>query len=169
MPRTVSSLALALAAGAVLAIPSPAAAGSLTVTRFDDPVPDGCAAGDCSLREALVAANATPAHDTIALDSGVYSLSLAGTGEDAAADGDLDVTSPATISGRGRGVTVLDAGGAATGERALDVLSAVTVSGLTVRNSTDVDRAGVSARDGSTLTMTDVAVTGHQSSTDGYG
>ena len=35
-------------------------AASFTVTRTDDPAPDGCTPGDCSLREAIIDANAAP-------------------------------------------------------------------------------------------------------------
>jgi len=49
---------------------SPAYASSLTVTRFDDPVPPApCSVGNCSLRAAVLAANATPGADTIVLAS----------------------------------------------------------------------------------------------------
>ncbi len=52
-------------------------AETFTVTRTDDPVPDGCQPGDCSLREAMEAAEANDPHggiDTIALPNGSYVL-----------------------------------------------------------------------------------------------
>jgi len=72
--------------------------------------------GNCTLREAIIAANtnkavdACPAGSTtdlITLEGGVYSLSLTGKNEDAAAKGDLDITSNVTLSGAGD--TVIDA------------------------------------------------------------
>ncbi|MGE0760708.1 MAG: hypothetical protein AB7O38_27095, partial [Pirellulaceae bacterium] len=39
----------------------------LDVTRFDDPLPDGCVPGDCSLREAILASNGNLQDDTIQL------------------------------------------------------------------------------------------------------
>ena len=42
-----------------------AAADTYTVTRNDDPIPGPCEPGDCSLREALMAANATTAVDDV--------------------------------------------------------------------------------------------------------
>jgi len=48
------AMMLALLPGA-----GPAQAAFYSVTRFDDPAPNGCNAGDCSLREAIIAANAS--------------------------------------------------------------------------------------------------------------
>ncbi len=64
--------------------------------------------GNCSLREAIIAANtnqpvdACPAGsgaDVISLPVGVYNLAIAGTNEDAARTGDLDITEELTING----------------------------------------------------------------------
>jgi hypothetical protein len=107
-------VALAAAAGLVLAATSaPAVAGGgtiLAVTRFDDPSPDGCAPTDCSLREAVIAANEQAGADTIELAAGTYILTIEGRGEDAAATGDLDVTDDLTLLGTGQDETVIDAG-----------------------------------------------------------
>lgn len=51
-----------------------AAFQSFTVTRFDDPAPNGCLVGDCSLREAVLAANALPGFDGVVLASGTYTV-----------------------------------------------------------------------------------------------
>lgn len=84
-------------------------AGTFNVTRMDDPVPDGCNANDCSLREAVIDADQTVAPDTIILPAGVYLIGLDGsdTSEDT---GDLDITTdmeflgaPATIDGQQMG------------------------------------------------------------------
>lgn len=61
---------------AFLVIPGVALADTYTPTRFDDPSPDGCKKGDCSLREAVIAANAHSGTDVIVLRGGAtYSLS----------------------------------------------------------------------------------------------
>jgi hypothetical protein len=67
-------------------------------------------AGDglLSLREAVQAANTSPGADNIQLPAGVYGLTLAGAGEDAAATGDLDITDHLSITGAGAGSTVID-------------------------------------------------------------
>lgn len=54
-----------------------AQAVTFVVTRLDDPLPNGCTAGDCSLREAALAANANDPFagtDTIQLSAGTYTL-----------------------------------------------------------------------------------------------
>ncbi|MEO5625913.1 MAG: right-handed parallel beta-helix repeat-containing protein, partial [Dokdonella sp.] len=54
-----------------------AQAVAFVVTRLDDPVPNGCTAGDCSLREAALAASANDPFagtDTIQLAVGTYTL-----------------------------------------------------------------------------------------------
>lgn len=74
------------------------------VTRTDDPPPDGCQPGDCSLREAIIAANdvSDPRFDpTIGVPAGIYTLTISGAEEDACAKGDLDITRSVTIFGAG--------------------------------------------------------------------
>lgn len=109
-------------------------AATFTVTRFDDPAPNGCLAGDCSLREALIDANAAAGTDTVVLPAGNYTLTRAGTGEDAAATGDLDILNSVNILASGAGATI-DAGGL---DRVFHVLGTggapvVTMSKLTIR------------------------------------
>lgn len=45
-----------------------------TVTRFDDPAPNGCLVSDCSLREAVLAANALAGYDLVLLGTGTYAV-----------------------------------------------------------------------------------------------
>lgn len=52
-----------------------AAAATFATTRFDDPAPVACSAQSCSLREAILAANASAGADVITLGSGDYMLS----------------------------------------------------------------------------------------------
>lgn len=54
-----------------------AGAATYTVTRFDDPAPGSCLINDCSLREAVNAANARAGSDRIVLAEGSYQLSRA--------------------------------------------------------------------------------------------
>jgi CSLREA domain-containing protein len=46
-----------------------------TVTRTDDPAPNGCQIGDCSLREAVLAANGNAGLDDVVLGAATYVLS----------------------------------------------------------------------------------------------
>ena len=104
--RTPALVFLALAAGGL-----PVRAGDFVVTRYDDPAPNACVPADCSLREAVIAANALANADRILLSAGTYTLSIAGADEDLAATGDLDVLQDVEIVGRGATMTVLDGGG----------------------------------------------------------
>ena len=94
---------------------------TFTVTRSDDIAPRGtCAVGDCTLREAIIAANATAGTDTIAFSAALngvpITLSIAHTqAEDAAADGDLDVNESIIITGNGTANTIIRAGASAFG------------------------------------------------------
>lgn len=74
-------------------------AAVLNVSRTDDPPPDGCAPGDCSLREAIADANLTAAADEIVLSPGSYLIDL--SGNDTVETGDLDISSDMTITGPG--------------------------------------------------------------------
>ncbi|MGB7491766.1 MAG: CSLREA domain-containing protein, partial [Thermoanaerobaculia bacterium] len=64
-------------------------AATFDVTRFDDPVPDECALGDCSLREAVIAANENGEADMIMLPAGIYTLSQPTSGGDDPEGGSL--------------------------------------------------------------------------------
>lgn len=59
------------------------------------------AGGDCTLRAAVMEANALPGADSIFLYEGTHLLSIPGRDENAAATGDLDITSDVTIRGVG--------------------------------------------------------------------
>src|SRR5512138_3483614 len=89
--------------------------------------------GDCSLREAIIAANtdaavdACPAGngaDEINLPTGIYTLTIVGANEDAAQTGDLDITANLTLVGAGRANTTIDANGL---DRVFDLLGSPRV------------------------------------------
>lgn len=119
------------------------------VNSFDDSVDanlgDGVAAdtlGRCTLRAAVMEANAWPGDDTINLPAGTYALSLGGPAEDAAASGDLDVVGgygKLTIVGAGATATIISA--AAISERAFDVLGSATlqIEDLTMTGGQETD------------------------------
>ena len=104
-PRTSGALAGCLAAAALLATASAASAVTYRPTRTDDPKPNGCKAKDCTLREAVIAANASGTPATILLRPGKrYVLTRKGAGENAALTGDLDISSgPLTVKTEGGG------------------------------------------------------------------
>ena len=99
-------------------------AASIVVNTTDDEVNSD---GDCSLREAIIAANTDTAvsgcaagsgADVISIPFGIYNLTLAGTGEDEAATGDLDILESVTINGSVVGATIIDGQGS---DRVFDV------------------------------------------------
>lgn len=91
LPVVVRVLGLVLFA-TVLALP--VTAGGFEVTRNDDPAPGGCDPGDCSLREAILAANANG-------NAGVDVIDLVAAGPYRITLGELLVTSSTTIAPTG--------------------------------------------------------------------
>jgi CSLREA domain-containing protein len=149
----------ALAALAALLLWAPGAlAATFTVTKTTDTA-DGKCDADCSLREAVIAANATAAPDTIVVPPGTYQLTLAGPEEDAAATGDLDLTQPVEVVGAGARTTVIRGDGS---DRVFDVLAegAVAISGVTIEGGRGVAQgAGINtASDTTSFTLRDAAV-----------
>ena len=109
-------LALGLVAGldALMHLPIAQAAGITVNTTTDELTTNG----NCSLREAIQAANTDAAvdvcaagsgADTITLPAGTYTLTLTGAGEDANATGDLDITDTLTLEGADMATTIIDA------------------------------------------------------------
>lgn len=107
-------LVAALLSG-ILAVPilfiQPSQAATFTVTRTGDPAPNGCRPNDCSLREAVIAANNSPGSDTIKLGPGRFELTRPVPDEDEARTGDLDIAKPVSIDGAGPKNTIIDGNG----------------------------------------------------------
>src|SRR5690242_6158924 len=126
-----------------LAIGSNARAATFAPGTTDDTVDsmpgDGLCAdagGHCSLRAAMQESNALGGEDTIVLDAGTYTLTRAGSDEDASVSGDLDVDDDLVLQGAGADATTIDGGAL---DRVLDICPAtsarhVRVEGLTLRN-----------------------------------
>lgn len=136
-----------------------------------DPGDGQCAdAGQrCSLRAAIMQANAMPAHldYVVHLRPGDFVLSIPGGDEDASQTGDLDAHRRLTILGAGTSLTRID--GAAL-DRVLDVRPGahLRLRQLTVDNGRLLDsgsEAGVGIRVAptSTLRLDDVVISGHRS------
>src|SRR6476620_8591512 len=107
-------LAVALLA-AVVAVPASAAPIAVTTTADDTDTN-----GNCTLREAVIAANTDAPRDACAAGSGADMITLGGglyqfsaglqtAGEDFAATGDLDLRGPVAITGAGAASTTIDA------------------------------------------------------------
>jgi CSLREA domain-containing protein len=193
-----------LCSSVVPSLTRPAHALTFTVnTTADDPdaTPndDRCetAGGDCSLRAAIQQANATAGADEIELPAGIYSLVTPGTGENAAATGDLDVTEDLIIRGAGASTTIINGGlldrifeidPARVGGVEMEI-SGVTIqdgslrdpggailnngtlslAGVAVSDSTAVDGDGGGIFSRGPLTLTNVLINGNRATSDGGG
>ncbi len=99
------------------------------------------ATGACSLRAATQEANAAPSLDVILAPAGIYTLTLTGAEEDAAASGDIDLRSDVAIYGAGAGLTIVDGAGA---DRVFDILTgSARLVGLTIRGGAATDGGGI--------------------------
>ena len=188
-----------LAAAAQLAAPA-VAATTFAVDRNDDPDPataNACtdAPEDCSLRGAIVAANAATGEDAITVPAGTYTLTRAGADEGLASTGDLNVKGELTINGAGARTTSVSGGPVPFDDRIFEIQPGVkaTITGLTitggdvggyegggVRNHGDLTLERVDVKDnaalsgggidsrGGDLTLDGVTVKGNTSTT-GYG
>ena len=156
-----------------LLMPSSASAATpITVTTTADVL---AVDGQCSLREAIIAANtdastgdcqAGSGADTITFSPSlpkpaVFTLTLSGAGEDNAATGDLDLTGTLTIEGAGQDQIILDGDSA---DRVFDVRPAanITVSGITIRNGDpgqSAEGGGIAIALGAGLTLSNSLVT----------
>src|SRR5262245_16304137 len=95
-------------AGTALHLWALAPAATYTVTKNADTNDGACSVSDCSLREAIIAANAAPGPDTILLPSATYSLTITGADEENAATGDLDIRDSVTLTVVGPAPAVID-------------------------------------------------------------
>ena len=115
---------------------------------------------ECTLRAAVQEANALAGTDTINVPSGTYTLTIAGTNENAAATGDLDLTDGVTIVGAGAGSTIIDGNGA---DRIFETVGTLTasISDLTITNGTAYVNASAVYLGANTTTTLDSVVVGN--------
>jgi CSLREA domain-containing protein len=81
--------------------PAPYCDANYTVTKTADTDDGVCHPSDCSLREAVLNANACSGPHTITVPAGGYTLTIPGIDEDIGKTGDLDITKDLTIIGTG--------------------------------------------------------------------
>ena len=159
--RTVSLLACLLGSSWV------ASAATFNVNSYSDSVDavpgnGTCAdsAGLCTMRAAILEANALPGPDTILAPPGIHNMTIGGADEDLGLTGDLDVTDNVTIIGLGTTRIESQVG------RVIHVLSGnVSITGLTLRlgdagQELASGRAGGAVHNsaGSTLTLNNCTV-----------
>jgi CSLREA domain-containing protein len=154
-------------------------AATISVSTFADELNSD---GDCSLREAIQAANTNTAIDACAAGSGAdtiilaggtlsapatYTLSLAGAGEDLNATGDLDLLSTLTIKGVDAATTRIDGAGI---DRVFQIPSgaAVTLSGISIVSG-HTDQSGGAIYNRGSLMLNGVTLQNNQADADGGG
>ena len=166
-------LSLAATAALILAVATntgQSQAAAFTVTKTADTA-DGTCDSDCSLREAIIAANAAVGADTMTVPAGTYTLSIAGTDEDASATGDLDITDDLTITGAGAAGTIVEAcdssGGPCSGiDRVFEIwTSTVEISRVAIRNGNSGTDAGGGISNFGELALNESTVTANESTT----
>jgi CSLREA domain-containing protein len=165
--RRMAFALLALTVGVLLyAASGQTTAATFVVTTTADTNDGACTVSLCSLRDAIIAANAGA--DIITLPAGTYTLTLTGANEQAAATGDLDVTGDLTINGAGSGTTIID--GNAT-DRVFEVIGAVTLTlnNLTVRNgstsASTIKSGGGILASGGTVVLSSSVLSGNNGTT----
>src|SRR5438093_12083577 len=177
-PRVGPAVRVACLALVCLAAPrlaSPGRAATFTVDTTADVVDalagDGICAtatGACSLRAAVQESRSLLGPDTIILPSGIYSLTIAGAGNNSATSGDLDISEELTIVGAGARTTIIDGNRL---DRVFDIRNPVpvSISGVTIRNGLAPgtgDGGGIATVSGP-LTLRDVAFVGDSAGRNG--
>ena len=138
-----------------------AQAQTMTVTRSDDRNNPTCAVGDCSLREALTAANASVDVNTIQFSTlfdtpQVISLT----------SGQLTISTSVSIIGKGANLTTVSANGAPRVFYIGGSNANITISGLTIANGdtgNESDGGGILNQGNGTVNLIDCAFTNNRS------
>ncbi|MEO6857825.1 MAG: choice-of-anchor Q domain-containing protein [Solirubrobacteraceae bacterium] len=169
------AIALLVVSSCLLWSTASASAATYTVTTTVDSSDGACTAALCSLRDAVSAANATPADDTIVLLAGDYGLTIPGNNETGNMTGDLDVADAATagtltINGANARTTIIDAS-ALGNDRVISVLnggnlslSSVTITGGYLQGA---GTGGGGIYSDGALALNNVAVTGNTATNSG--
>jgi CSLREA domain-containing protein len=179
MPRAASGVHERLLSAALLAALLAQSAWSATfVVNGTADVPDAtpgdglCATSPggsvCTLRAAILEANALPGPDTVTLPAGTYVITRTEIGGiDGPGELDFDVTDDLTITGAGAASTILDGNcttlvDAGSPERVIEIHAGATVAitGVTIRDACTFGPGGGIANH-VTLTLTDTVVEGN--------
>lgn len=159
------------------ASPSAAFTVNSTIDAVDvnpgDGVCETAVAGQCTLRAAVMEANALNGNDIISLPANTYALTIAGREEDATASGDIDILDDLTINGAGALTTIVDGSSL---DRVFHITGTsnltVSMSNLTIQNGgfeidsdvADPQGGGIyNALPGASLLISDSIVLNNQS------
>jgi CSLREA domain-containing protein len=140
---------------------TPGSGGGLRVTKTGDS-DDGICDADCSLREAIAAADANPGPDDIHVPAGTYRLTVASLDRTR-----LFLSTDVNIIGAGRGETIIDGNG--TGSVFAVQSATVRISDLTVTNGTADLGDGGGIFNAGTLTLERIRVTENRARSFGSG
>jgi CSLREA domain-containing protein len=152
--------------GALLALSAVAGAATFKPTRHDDPTPGPCKPKDCSLREAIIAANGDSAAKVV-LGKGTYKLEIPPTDPDGTPeDGDLNISSGMQVLGKGPQRTKIDGDGVDRVFLITQISGHVLLRGLTVKggdpyqhpNQTSTLGGGIWAYAFDTVKLVNVAI-----------
>lgn len=150
----------------LMAVGATANATDIVVTRLDDPTPTACLPADCSLREAVIAANALPGPDRILLPAGILQLTIVNPSPSPGAiAGDLDLTDDVEIVGVGANTTSIIA---ENNDRIFNLISNVNVTlrKMTLGGGQSGFGGAINLYDG-TLTVEDAILGNNSATSDG--
>ncbi|MBM3130940.1 MAG: hypothetical protein FJ009_20220 [Chloroflexi bacterium] len=141
----VNSIAVFILSGKAHAKPSATFSVNDTTDLIDDDLADGIchtAAETCTLRAAIMQANALGGMNTISLPAGIYTLTIPGAYEDYALTGDLDIQNDLTINGTGATAAIVNGNQL---DRLFEVFNPAKaiMSGITIRNGNAMDGGGI--------------------------
>jgi CSLREA domain-containing protein len=132
---------------------------------------------ECTLRAAVMEANALIGDDFIYVPAGIFVRTIPGVNEDAAASGDLDITDNLTIFGSGQRATIIDGAATPTSrnlDRVFHIIGAVHVQmlGMTIQNgsslgSMPVNRAGGILNEGGSVDLQEITISRNRSGNGG--
>lgn len=156
MPLSYPLLSHAALLGLLLTPPA-ASAMDIWVSKTSDSL-DGACDADCSLREAVVLANATPGEHRIRLAAGTYALTLETPlggdayilDEDDNLNGDLDISGALQIIGAGASKSFIDG---SSNDRIFEVLSGASLRlrDLTLQHGHTSEAGGALLNDGNSV------------------
>jgi CSLREA domain-containing protein len=135
---------------ALVFLPASPFAATFPVTKTDD-TNDGICDPDCSLREAIDAANTNPGADDVPVPAGTYLLTL----------GRLDVSDDVSIAGAGQTNTIIDGNATDLVIHIHSVNGVVEISDVTIRNGHSPFGGGGIFNDRETLTVTNSTISGN--------
>ena len=132
-------------------------------SSIENLIADMGADGSISLREAIIAANADAAADTILLESGFHQVRLNGDGNNL---GDFDILTDITIQGAGAGESIISG---VMSDRLFQVATGgdLTLQGLTLERGRSVTGGAVRVEAGGSLQATDTVFQDNSATTSG--